>query len=300
MTRPRTPVAEVGVVVLRDHPAQGEAGERLGRHQRRLHVGAADVLEVDVDAAGRGAQQRRGQVGLGLVVDDMVDADLLQEGDLLGAAGRADHRVALELGDLADDRAHRPGRAGDEHHVAVLQLGDLQQADVGGQARHAGDAQERLAAAGRGCPASAPPAAGALNASRQPKKLCTRSPAFSDGIVGGGDLADRAALHRLADLERRRVALHVVHPAAHVGVDRHPGVLHLHLAGAGSGRSTLASSKFAARGHADRAALQADFAGLGHGASPRLPSAPAWASDKHAFEPLAATRRRWRRSAVGC
>ena len=35
-------------------------------------------------------------------------------------------------------------------------------------------------------------------------------------------LADRAAVHRLAELERRDVAFHVVHPAAHVGVDRQP------------------------------------------------------------------------------
>jgi hypothetical protein len=34
------------------------------------------------------------------------------------------------------------------------------------------------------------------------------------------DLADRAALHRLAELEGRDIALRVVHPAAHIGVDR--------------------------------------------------------------------------------
>ncbi len=42
--------------------------------------------------------------------------------------------------------------------------------------------------------------------------------------VAVDDLADRAAVHRLAELEWRDVAFHVVHPAAHVGVDRQPVV----------------------------------------------------------------------------
>ena len=51
--------AQVGGVVLRDHAAEGEAGERLGGHQGRLQVGAADVVEIDVDAVRRGASSRR-------------------------------------------------------------------------------------------------------------------------------------------------------------------------------------------------------------------------------------------------
>src|SRR5439155_20991652 len=38
------------------------------------------------------------------------------------------------------------------------------------------------------------------------------------------DLADRAAVHRLAELERRDVAFHVVHPPAHVRIDREPKI----------------------------------------------------------------------------
>jgi len=90
-------------------------------------VVAADVVEIDVDALGGDAHQRRAD-RLGLVVDGVVDADGLQVRDLVGAAGRADHDVALGLGDLADDLADRAGGAGDEHHVPVLQGGHPQQA----------------------------------------------------------------------------------------------------------------------------------------------------------------------------
>src|SRR5206468_2316916 len=44
------------------------------------------------------------------------------------------------------------------------------------------------------------------------------------------DLADGAAFQRLAYLKRWNVAFHVVHPSAHVRVDRKPQVLDAQLA----------------------------------------------------------------------
>ncbi len=38
------------------------------------------------------------------------------------------------------------------------------------------------------------------------------------------DLADRASLERRIERERRNIAFHVVHPAAHVGIDREPAI----------------------------------------------------------------------------
>ena len=38
------------------------------------------------------------------------------------------------------------------------------------------------------------------------------------------DLADGAALHGRVELEGRDVAFHVVHPAAHIGIDRQPAI----------------------------------------------------------------------------
>ncbi len=49
------------------------------------------------------------------------------------------------------------------------------------------------------------------------------------GIAALDHLADRAALHRRADREGRDIAFHVVHPAAHIGVDRQPAIGDAHL-----------------------------------------------------------------------
>jgi hypothetical protein len=58
----------------------------------------------------------------------------------------------------------------------------------------------------------------------------TRSPSAKIRRGSGDDAADRAAVHRLAELERREIAFHVVHAAAHVGIDAEPLVAHAHLA----------------------------------------------------------------------
>jgi len=133
-----------GVVVHRDHAAEGEAGEGFGGVQGRFQVAAADIFEIDIYASGRCGEEGLGQVLLGLVVDHMVDADLLQIGALFWAAGRADHRAALNLGDLTHDLADRSGGGRDEHHIARLHRRDLQEPHIGGQAWHARDAEEGL------------------------------------------------------------------------------------------------------------------------------------------------------------
>ena len=60
-------------------------------------------------------------------VRKLIVADLAQPADLLLGARAADHpRRALELGDLAGHAAHRPGRAGNEDHIAGLERGDVE------------------------------------------------------------------------------------------------------------------------------------------------------------------------------
>jgi hypothetical protein len=53
------------------------------------------------------------------------------------AAGDADRAAALDLRDLADDRADRTRRAGNDDRVSRLRLADVEQAEVRGHARHA-------------------------------------------------------------------------------------------------------------------------------------------------------------------
>src|SRR3546814_8369822 len=52
-------------------------------------------------------------------------------------AGRADDPAALDLGDLADERADRARGGRHEHGLASFRLADIEQADIGGHARHA-------------------------------------------------------------------------------------------------------------------------------------------------------------------
>jgi len=150
--------------------------------------------------------------------------------DLLIAARAADHPGgALELGELAGHAAHRAGRAGDEHHVARLQGGDVEQADVGGQRGHAEDSEvSRGGKAGYvGYLLRVPGGQYRLLA---PAQIVQDQIALGQvGRPGLDDRADRAALQRLPQLERRDVGLGVVHPAAHVGVHRHEQVAHPHL-----------------------------------------------------------------------
>ena len=47
---------------------------------------AADVVEIDVNAVGRRCRQGGVEVLLGLVVDDVIDAEALEERDLLRPA----------------------------------------------------------------------------------------------------------------------------------------------------------------------------------------------------------------------
>ena len=79
-------------------------------------------------------------------------------------------------------------------------------------------------------------------------------------IIGGDHFANRAARQGLADLERRCVALHVVHASTHVGVDGHPGVADLNLAWAGRGQIYADQVEVVGGRQADGAALQANLA----------------------------------------
>jgi hypothetical protein len=64
----------------------------------------------------------------------------------------------------------------------------------------------------------------------QPPKPTTLSPAAYFGIAALDHLADRAALHHLAQRLRLGVALGVVHAPAHVRVEAQEVVAHQHLA----------------------------------------------------------------------
>lgn len=252
------------VVVLRDHAALGDPAEVVERADRGLQVLAADVVEVDVDAIGRGGLELLCDRAV-VVVERGVEADLVQQiADLLRGSGAADDPGrAAQLGDLTDQRTHRSGRTGDEHDVAFLLLGDVDEPDVRGHAGHAGHVEVGARRSGLRVDLD-----GVLGVERRvvaPAEVVQHEVTGLETLgVRGDDLADRAALQRLAHLDGRDVGLARVHPAAHVRVDAHPQVADQQLTVAGLGCIDLDDVEVLRRRPALGAGREADFQALVH------------------------------------
>ena len=214
----------LGAGIPGDHAAQGDAAEigHVGKH--RLQRLAADVLEIDVDAVGRGLGDRGGQL---LAVERVVvEADVIAQlrrgiGAFLGAAGDADHAHALEFRQLPDQRADRPGRGRDHDRLARLCAGHVVQAHPCGRARHPQDAEigrERRGAGGDLLDHRAVRDAVRSPAERRDHEVARRE----IGVVRDRDLGHHLRGHRLTDLDRLGVAFRRRHAAAHVGIERQP------------------------------------------------------------------------------
>ena len=76
--RLRGPGRRLGVVVDRDRAADRDAPAEAERTDRGLEVVAADVVEVDVDAVGRGLAQQVGDAAV-LVVEGRVEAEVVEQ-----------------------------------------------------------------------------------------------------------------------------------------------------------------------------------------------------------------------------
>ena len=220
----------LGGVVLRDGTAQrGPPAVVEGPH-RRLEVVAADVVEVDVDAAGSRDRELVGDRAV-LVVERGVEAVAArEERDLLGRTGRADDAAGtLEPGDLADHRAHRSRGPGDEHAVSGHHRGHLEQPDVRRERRHPQHAEVRRDRHPRDRRNHAERASVALG-HVAPPELVHDDVADDDRVRGRGrDAPHRSPGHDLAEGIGRRVGLRVVHPPTHVRVHRDELVRHAYL-----------------------------------------------------------------------
>ena len=224
MTTRGCAVRPVGSVALYCEMAPHMRSGRSGcsdRH-RGLEVLPADVVEVDVDPVGAqpppGAP-RRGRRGS------------RRRRRSRGRAGRATfagepalpmtREAPRSLGDLADEAADRAGGAGDEDGVGGLQPGDAAWPAHAVSPAYPARRGTPAAGASVGVDRRVAVAASRTACSRQPRPCRTVVAHPPLGRPGGDDLADGAAVERLAERERRRVGLHVVHPAPHVRVDGH-------------------------------------------------------------------------------
>ena len=201
-----------------------------------------------------------------MVVERGVEAQLLHPRHLLGRARRADHaRGAQQAGDLAGDRADGPRGARDEHGVALLHLGHVHEAGVGGQTRHAQHAQVgavRELGGVHGLDGVA-----VEDGVLAPAEAVEHGRALRHVRVARGDHgAHRAAVEGGVELERRHVGLDVVHAAAHVRVHGHHGVAHEDLALGELGELDLREAEVLRRRGAVGAGGEVDLARAGGGA----------------------------------
>ena len=217
---------------MRDEAAHRHARTEVEQRQHRIEHLAADALEVDVDAGGRGLAQTLGQVRIA-AVDRRVEAQSLhQVPDLVRAAGDADDARAGPPCQLADHRADRAGRCADHDGLAGPGPADVQQAHLRGEARHARRAQRQ-----RG-PADVAQRHQVL-AVRQGVVLpaAVRQDQFTGAQVRMARLdhaADGAADQHFAQPDRRRVAgADLLHQVAHVRVERQGQRAQQHLSRAG-------------------------------------------------------------------
>jgi hypothetical protein len=134
----RGPLHHPGRVrVLRNPSAKEDSRVSIEAHQGRVQHLSAHVVEIDVDSVRRGRSD--GLVDrLVLVIDDDVGPELLLDiGALLGTARDANDPASGDLPDLHRDAADRARRRRDHHRIAFLRSADVEQPEVGGEARHA-------------------------------------------------------------------------------------------------------------------------------------------------------------------
>src|SRR5438874_11483858 len=68
----------LGVVILRDQAAYGNARERVEQRKYRLKHRAADILEIDIDALWAGVLQFCRQIGIAMI-EAVIEAELAFE-----------------------------------------------------------------------------------------------------------------------------------------------------------------------------------------------------------------------------
>ena len=155
-----------------------------------------------------------------MVADARVEAQLVDDVvALLPGPGDPHHPVPPDLGNLPHHRAHRSGRGRHHDHVAGLQPADLEEADVGGEPRHAEHPEGGRD--GRRPGVQLADAAAVGQAVLLPPGPGQHEVALGEPVVPRRHhLPHRPPGHHVAQLDRRRVGRPRVHAAPHVGVER--------------------------------------------------------------------------------
>src|SRR3546814_6425104 len=117
------------------------ARELVEEREHGLPYRAADQFEIDGDTIGAGGSKLVGEARRAMI-DRSIEAKLVDEiGAFLRAAGNPHDPAALDLRDLADERADGAGPGRHDDGLAFLRLADLEQDGIGGKPGHAEDAE---------------------------------------------------------------------------------------------------------------------------------------------------------------
>ena len=165
------------------------------------------------------------------MVDAGVEAEFLHgEIAFLPAAGDAHGACAFRLRELADDSADRTRCGGYDERASGLRRDDVIDAIPCRDARHAERADKSLQGHAGRIDLAQVLAVGQrikLPAAVVRHDLVAHGEIF---VPGGNDLAGGSGDHHVVDLLARGVGFRLVHAPAHIGIERHPEVLHEHLA----------------------------------------------------------------------
>ena len=140
-----------------------------------------------------------------------------------------DGATPFDLRDLSNHHADRAGCTGDDDRLAGLRLADVEQTEVRRHPRHAERAEIHRQRRETRIDFRQPFAVDSrvfLDADRAVDVVAFRE----SGMPGFEHFTDTARAHHFADAHRRDVRLHVVHPAAHCGIEREVRDLHEHFA----------------------------------------------------------------------
>ena len=217
------PGRRLGGVVPGDQAAHRHARELVEQRQHRLEHRPADVLPVDVDAIRAGGAQRLGEVG-GAVIDAGIEAELVHRRRRTSPWPPAmpTARQPLIFAIWPTTEPTGAGRRGHHQRLAGLRPADLEQADVGGHARHAEHAErgrDRRRAPGSTLRASPAVEQRRIPASRRSRR--TKSPGAKPSEVASRPPRPTVPPTITSPIrDRRGVRRRVAHAPAHVGVER--------------------------------------------------------------------------------
>ena len=148
---------------------------------------------------------------------------------LVRSARDADRPRPLELGNLADQRAHGAGGGRHHHGLARLRTPDVEQTGVGRHPRHAEHAERRRDRRERRIDLAQ--ALAVRHRMGLPAVRTEYDVTHGNAVeIRRYHLAYRAAFHHLPDRDRLGVGRRIAHAPAHVGIEREPQRAQQHFA----------------------------------------------------------------------